>query len=221
MYISPSNSKWPTLFWPYQAKHQANRRDVETPANSQLTLGYRYCFPKNLESMSHEFVGAPSGGKFKDAGSRCSQQAGLNCSVDADLSEHLNQGRFFVKHTYPKITGGLSYRHSSLETGDAHSFTSETEKQPRNMLMVNAIENNDDGSRLKSKYRHGKRFVQRLLGVLRCDSHGEKILNDRSDEQQPVTEGLCNAELFHHPNSVNESGDGRYQSVNLDSKRSE
>jgi len=216
--ISASSPSRSSLFWPSQAGHLAKRRDVKTPANLQFTPVCRYSLPNsNLKSMRSECFGAPFGGKFRDARSSYSQEPGQNCSIDRDLNEYSNKGSFWIKQNYPKLAGGLSYRYSNIESWDDHrSNAYEIEKRPRNILG-----SNDDRSRLKSKYRHGKRFVQRVLGVLRCDSHREKIFNEKDDEQQTYTEGLGKAQQWHYTNSANERGVEKFQRANFDSYRSE
>jgi len=222
VFISASNPNRSSLFWPSQAVHLANRRDVETAANLQFTPVCQYSFPNsNLKSVRNESVGASSGGKFRAARSRYSHQPGLNCSIDRDLNDYWSKGRFWIKQNYPKVAGGLRYQYPNIEGWYAHrSSTYGIEKLPTNILGVDDVGSNDDRSRLKSKYRHGKRFVRRLLGVLRCDCHREKVFNEKGDEQQIYTKGMGKAQQLHHSNSVNESV-GRFQRADFNSYRSE
>jgi len=221
--ISASNPNRSSLFWPSQGGHLANRRDVKTPANLHFAPVYRYSFPNsNLKSMRNECFGEPSGGKYRDARSSYSQEPGQDDSIGRHVQDYWNKGSFWVTQNYPKLAGGLSYRYSTMESWDAHrNNTYEIEKQTRNILGMNDLGSNDDRSRLKSKYRHGKRFVQRLLGALRCDCYREKIFNEKDDEQQTYNEGLGRAQQLDYTNLADERGIGRFQRANFDSHQSE
>merc|ERR1719245_1817171 len=205
-----------------------HRREMGPPANLQLLGGYPSSLSNNLMSMDNQFDGVPPRGKRRDTGSTYYQQPRQTCSTGAYLSEYSKKDILLKKQNYSKFSGAC-HGYSNVKTWDAdRSYTCEIEKLPRNTLRVDEVGSkvdevgsNDDRSKVKSKYIHGKRFVQRLLEVLRCERHKENKINEQGAEQPTSNEDLGKAQQFHHTTSVNCRGVGKFHWVNFDSSRSE
>jgi len=119
-------------------------------------------------------------------------------------------------HAPTCATDVSSYQNPHRKRCDSWTYCSIQQNKPsRSISGVNDVNCSQINSGVKSKYMHGKRLVQRLLGVFCCDGQKTNIANRKGkwqqthqEENHKITEGVC-------PEYVHEKSFRRFQAVNF------
>jgi len=144
------------------------------------------------------------------------QHHNQNNSMYVNFKESIGKRSSEGMHAPTWATDDSSYQNPQIKRCDSWTYCSMQQNKPSISISgVNEVNYNQINSGVKSKYRHGKRLVQRLLGVFCCDGQKTNIANrkgkwqqTRQEEKHKITEGLC-------PEYVHETSFRRFQAPNF------
>lgn len=199
-------------FLPSHIDHVGISWGASAHLQSDLHYPKRYTesFPV-LHSMHDESHVANLQWKLRETKRQPNYQQPKSHIFKVDSMEGWSKGCWLGMRKPTRVVSALSNQNSDSMKFNAgrKNNTMKVNYVSRRNLAVDEVGGNQESNGVKSKYRHGKCFVQRLLGI-RYDSQTRKIDSEKVQYQQTYWEDKYKV----HSNSVRSTTIGRFNFPN-------